>query len=103
METKELSNFSDEELKNELKTREKERQEQKRKELERKYNIILNNVDVFLELANKHDRTSCSDDNVFNSLRCTRCTLLEMKQAYPSYTDSIEFIFYLTEDYYEYY
>lgn len=83
-----LEGFTDEQLKAELKTREKRAREQREKDLWTLQSALIARmthelVDVIAPL---HGRTSCSDADLTNGFRgsgfsvprCNRCALLEM-------------------------
>lgn len=77
-----LTSFSDDVLKQELKRREEIVEKQRREDLARQQQIIIDNVDSLLNLVPEHDRTSCNDTdmNNANSFRCKRCLLLQLKR-----------------------
>ncbi len=82
-----ISQLSEEELRNELVSREIDRRIQANVALEQTFEFVLQNVDTLLALTPKHERTSCADDHPNNYAcgshgepRCNRCALLNIKE-----------------------
>ena len=77
---------TEKELKNQLVQMEVERRERRNKQILAARQILLDQVDLFLQIITDHDCTSCSDDNPQNGYphngvpRCRRCGLLRIKK-----------------------
>jgi hypothetical protein len=76
---------------------EKERRrliEKQKKLLERteRQQIIVDNIDVFLQLASKHNTGNCTDSNSYRDF-CTRCVLLRLKKDPYMLTLDMDFEF----------
>lgn len=87
--------WTDEELKEaraEMDRRAREAEESHEARLRRINQTVVDHVDVFLALCEKHDRTSCSDEDPCNArrARCCRCVLLEAKRT--GYLPSDEYL-----------
>jgi hypothetical protein len=77
----ELERFTDEDLTKELERRAAIKREEAHQALLKRQQLIVDNVDVVLQLAPEHDRTSCSDKNHYNTMDCVRCWLLDVKES----------------------
>lgn len=72
----EFTDYSDQELKAELKRREEERKQQRWSKQQEEADFWLTHVDSLLALIPEHCRTSCGDTHITNEHRCKRCFLL---------------------------
>jgi hypothetical protein len=74
-----LEKYSNKEIEEEIAKRKEMEQIAKKGRRDKKLQIILQNIDVFLSLVD-HGRTSCSDEKPDNIHRCSRCDLLRFKK-----------------------
>lgn len=81
-----LENFTEAELREELKKREEMAAEAERKERAERFRLLVENRETLLRFV-PHGRTSCSDTDRANGFgsaeygpRCTRCALLEVNE-----------------------
>ena len=75
-----LKEVSDQALQAEVKRRRQARADIHNTWLENHRQLVLDNIDLLLEFTPDHCRTSCSDEDPFNSGRCKRCRLLGIKK-----------------------
>jgi len=94
-----LTQVSDDALKQEVDRREGKAVVELQIEIMEHHKWVLANVDVLLEMAPKHDRTGCSDDSLNRDQdghghkqipRCKRCALLEIKKRNTNYYISVD-------------
>ena len=71
-----LDQFSDADLKAELKRREDEKKRQILDQREKNAEFWHSKINHILELVPEHSRTTCSDNDPANEYRCNRCYLL---------------------------
>lgn len=74
-----LENLSDDELRNELKRRTEQRQQEEIADRNARHRLILDNITAIIE-SQRHERTSCSDENPCNAGRCNKCSLISFKK-----------------------
>jgi len=76
-----LSNFTNQDLQDELKRRAEEAERLFNETRRKQADFWLENIDALITLVPEHSRTSCSDSNISNEYRCTRCFLLCAKES----------------------
>lgn len=79
-----LQDFTEQQLKDELKRRDDERKEREKVERIEKIKLVVEHRDVLAKLID-HDRTSChersnGDFNEHGAPRCDLCALLELEE-----------------------
>jgi hypothetical protein len=87
-----LQEVSLEDLQKELERRRAIQEAERKQRIQAHRQLIRDNIDLILQLQPEHGRTSCSDEKPYNTGRCWRCDLLEIKSGVPSDLDvTLEF------------
>lgn len=77
---KDLSHFTDIDLRAELERRNRDRKS-KMNERSLEVKAIIDNVNSLLAVVRKHTRSTCLDTSPVNASRCVRCLLLRTKET----------------------
>lgn len=81
MKKSDLSKFKDEDLAAEILRRKIAQAEAEQAERTKVHDAVRKHIGALLEIVGEHGRTSCSDTNRVNEGRCTRCSLLVIKEC----------------------